>query len=297
MGLNVGNNDYAFEGNGPADGLDPSGLYEEDIHFYLTYYLALSIGLGDYKSIYYWGNTPQEGKTYVSDAYIIAWSDAFVDVHSQTEPLQKAEIQKGAAFGWLLFGILGSIYGAHNRNKFAELIRWTYHFRTEPGSYDKVVPDTPNTKKWLDQGIKECDPMLTGIGMHAYQDSWSHQGYGPYWGHFFSGHAPDWPWKDKKAAMDMAKATYDKLAEYMWKNYQKKPLKKWDDIKGNIDQLLDKYDQDNPENMKYRSDLWYNQTRQSFPLFNGWFESNGDQDGWAKFFLERALRVRKNEDL
>lgn len=43
-GLAGGINQFAYVGNDPQNRIDPSGLYEIDVHYYLTYYLALKTG-------------------------------------------------------------------------------------------------------------------------------------------------------------------------------------------------------------------------------------------------------------
>ena len=44
IGLAGGINQFAYVGNDPQNGKDPSGLYEIDVHYYLTYFLAMKTG-------------------------------------------------------------------------------------------------------------------------------------------------------------------------------------------------------------------------------------------------------------
>src|SRR5262249_54597415 len=61
-------NFYRYVKNGPTNGTDSTGLYEEDIHFYMTYFLARAVGFCD------------------EDAYDIAWANHYTDYNPITRP-------------------------------------------------------------------------------------------------------------------------------------------------------------------------------------------------------------------
>src|SRR5205814_10647279 len=44
IGLAGGINQFCYVGNSPQNAKDPSGLYEIDVHYYLTYYLVKQMG-------------------------------------------------------------------------------------------------------------------------------------------------------------------------------------------------------------------------------------------------------------
>jgi hypothetical protein len=107
--------------------------------------------------------------------------------------------------------------------------RLIFHFPTE-GPGKKVEAGSKLSRRILEEGIKQKDPFLFGIGLHVYQDSWSHEGYSPMLGHAVDGHDPDRPYKDVAKATAMAKATYEALVEYRKAVYPERQERlKWDD--------------------------------------------------------------------
>lgn len=94
------------------------------------------------------------------------------------------------------------------------------------------------------------------------------------------------------AAMEMAKATYDKLAEYQLKHHGVAPQKSWDEIKCTVEDLLKQYNKNDEDDVTYRVDKWYEKTLEDFPGFNGYFSSEGDADGWSRLFLKAADKAR-----
>jgi uncharacterized protein RhaS with RHS repeats len=215
---------YRYVGNSPTNYLDPSGLYEQDIHYYMTYYLAVAAGIP------------------ASDAAEIAWATNATDYHPDVEPVQ--------------FFKPGGPYG-----KVATSIRRKYHFRT---SGDKVKGGSDEAAQIVNDAIKgkNKNNILMGIGLHAYQDSWSHEGYGPEKGHGIGKDNPDYPYNDPKKAMKMAEETYKKLVEYRQKHFPgSKSQKSFDDIKKPLETLMRR-----DGNERERAARWKDQIKNDFKL-------------------------------
>lgn len=120
-----------------------------------------------------------------SEAYIIARADEFVDDYPDTQPV--------------------TLYIDPKRR---------FHFRVSGSESVKRGAGSEVVQAGIDAG----DPVLTGIGLHAFQDSYSHEGFGPDKGHLgtaYGSHAPDYPWTDVEKAMAMAEQTYNFLVSYM----------------------------------------------------------------------------------
>jgi RHS repeat-associated protein len=291
LGFSAGDSNlYRYLSNDALGGTDPSGLYEPDVHFYMTFYLAQAIGLGDEKpgidgqfAVPALGLKPGSKPPGVQDsvAYIIAWATQYVDVNSRTNPL------KG---GQLALTLL--------------------HFIVGDG--DSVVkPGSPAAKRPVTEAIEQGDPISLGIALHGYQDSWSHQGYtgANGIGHAaadYNGHGPDIPHLHLETALEMAKATYDMLAKYYEQQYGRKPTLTWDQVKQQIQQQLlatpgsksGPYSRPsagfllNPDKGLYereiqlRCDQWIKAIKDRFNIDVS-FTNKGDTDPWAKQFLTR----------
>jgi RHS repeat-associated protein len=82
---------YAYVQDNPINRVDPSGLYDEDVHFYMTAYIGIEIGLLGCK-------VPVKGGR-SSAAFVIAWAAQYVDEHPETEPKLTGE-EKRSRFEW-----------------------------------------------------------------------------------------------------------------------------------------------------------------------------------------------------
>lgn len=240
-------NYYRYVGNNPTNKVDPTGLYEEDIHFYMTYFLARAIGLGDIKS----DLKMSDGKTNATDAYLIAWAAQYTDVHSKTQPVTLGQEQR---------------YKYHFRHKSGEL--------TKAGSVCATEPITA--------GIKAKVPLLTGIGAHAYEDSYAHAGYDL---NHIKNLSVDRPHTDPTKAMAMAKSMYEKLAEYYKQKTGNAPKMTF----GELSAELEKRFKAN-ETQEQANKAWRELIKKSFAeAINN--PASDDKHPWSKPFLEAAGKV------
>lgn len=220
-------NFYRYVGNNPTNATDPSGLYQRDIRFGMTQFMALAVGIPP------------------MDSYRIAAADQYTDDYPQTSPMP---------FLGDLEHDLQQVEGAR--------IRWKYHFRTSSAEvFNKgVVRNSPEANQIVDDAIKQKvnpsdavalldNEFLLGIGLHALQDSWSHEGYGPWLGHavykdniFKDNHTPDLPYATKEnqaKAVEMALVTYDRLTKYREQTFpNEKPLKTREEVKKIAEKLM-----------------------------------------------------------
>jgi hypothetical protein len=254
---------YRYVGNNPTNKTDATGLYDDDVHFYMTYYIALAAGLEGV-------GTPDTGLLRpgrgTSAAYIIAWADDYADYNRKTDPLSLGE---------------GGV-----------IIRRCFHFRT---SVDKVVENSDEAKDLVKLAIEKKNPWLMGIGLHAYQDSFSHAGYGPKGGHALDGHKPDDPSRDVKKAMRMAQGTYDLLVQYgKAVDGRVRPKKSWKEIEKKIERefRLGEEEQrlDYSKQVAARIKRWKALIKDEFGKDLG-FTFEKKNDPWQELFEAAAVTV------
>lgn len=184
-----GMNLYQYVGGNPISSLDPEGLYEIDVHYYLTYWFAAKIPCF----------TDAEAKQ-------IANADQGTDENPDTAPgFGGSEEQRERNRRY--HGLDDTPPNEWQRNDLGELwaaaaIETRYVFSLETG---RMEP----------QQIRHCDLDALGIYLHRLQDAFSH---GEYRDSVF-GHASALHWPDKTAS-DVKKST--RMAVRTW--WQ---LKKW----------------------------------------------------------------------
>jgi hypothetical protein len=224
LGFEAGDaNLYRYVGNSPTNATDPTGLYQEDIHFYMTYYLAIAAGLPE------------------SAAYAISWANQYPDVNPKTEPFS----------------------GVDARNRF--------HFRC---GKDGVRRGSDQNLEVVKKGLEAGSWMLFGIGLHALQDSWSHEGFFPDSGHAVAGTLPDLPYRDPQKAMEMAEFTYKTLEAYRKKWYSdRQPVKTFDQIKDALDALLKR-----DGTLQERINRWRGQIADDFKQRPEFLKDQNDKD-------------------
>ena len=182
IGLAGGINQFAYVGNDPQNRKDPSGLYEIDVHYYLTYYLAKKTGCF----------TDAEAK-------LIAIADQYSDENPATAPDLGIKDFRGTPD-----------YEQQQKNM-------DFH-SLHPGSHQPYLERLwRKANAGNMRSIQGEIDNLNGLGtyLHYSQDTYSHEGYtNPVWGHGVALHYPDKTSNDVEKAMRMAGATWKALNDW-----------------------------------------------------------------------------------
>ena len=168
LGEAGGPNLYAFVGNSPVGHIDPTGLYEIDVHYYLTYFLAMQVGCFD-----------------KDEAKWIADSDQKSDEDEDKAPAEghgHIGSKLGAFTSVLPIPLTRDDNDARERHR-------TYHALTDPWNHQaniaKLMRDTSipsnircrRDKKKEIAAVKQQKLRNFGTALHYAQDVFSHRGY------------------------------------------------------------------------------------------------------------------------
>lgn len=263
LGFDAGDaNLYRYARNRPTAAADPTGLYETDVHFYMTYYLAAALGLSGPGRL---TEFRRGGEERYDEAYLIAWATEFTDWHPDTSPYTR-EIP----------------------------VRRDFHFRCLPG--EKVKAGSTLASEIVDEAIAgEKDLLHFGIGLHAFEDSWSHEGFET--DHIRasvrSSTDPDLASNDPEKAVKMAEQVYRKLDAWRKQHApDARPLKSFDELAGtekepgSLRALLRR-----GGSLAERNKRWQAQIKDDFKVDVGYQDKRG-KDPWATSFLLAARKVR-----
>ena len=165
--------------NDPANRVDPTGLYGDDVHFYFNYYLARYLGLDRPSG---WINS--RGKP-VSEAHVIAYFATRIDYDGTTAP-----VKGGVA------------------------ARARFHFPDPGGRSQAVLRNDARVRAALQAVGRAGDVEMFGLLLHVYQDGFAHESY-----HKTTGHAssilPDQPYVDAARSREMAQFVYGEMVSLL----------------------------------------------------------------------------------
>jgi hypothetical protein len=167
---------YLYANGNPVMGIDPSGLYAKDVHFYFNYYLARYLGLNQATSFTHNG-------TVYNRAYMIAWMAQRVDDDSTTTPMTKSGVTRSR-----------------------------FHF-PESWYSDVTQENDPNVYGYINYYAQIGSLEDFGILLHIYQDTYAHQGFGSSKGHWYT-YSPDIPYKHTKRDKRMAESVYNLMSSF-----------------------------------------------------------------------------------
>lgn len=189
-----GSNPYAYVGNRPLEATDPEGLYESDVHFYMTYFLAIVAGMGQ------------------DDARMMALAAQYVDDNPMTRPVDEKNTisiimsmfknkKQLKRYHFVLSGDDGKVHGSPGlENPHSEQLDVLYSYAVDGPEDSCPMPNNTSLQ-------------FMGEFLHAFEDTFSHRdnknkAIDATWkvpgtdeelgiGHGLFGHSPDYTYNHK----------------------------------------------------------------------------------------------------
>jgi RHS repeat-associated protein len=178
IGFGGGVNQFRYVGNNPQNFVDPAGLYNEDVHYYLTYFIA--------------SRFPCLSS---DEARLIADADQSTDENPNSSP--------GPGFG------ITPVAWTPFTDRFAQDKNAVFH-TFNPGNNAFLK------ERWTVACSGNANYVGLGRLLHYIQDSFSHRGfYSPAYGQLFGGYAVDDTNNDVGKASDMASATWFAIRDWI----------------------------------------------------------------------------------
>src|SRR5262249_11955027 len=151
----------------------------------------------------------------LADAAVIAWSDYETDRYDGSDP------------------------GATAKELFepSKIVnRRISHFPIDVPGNGRVIRDSAAAQAAIKDALQArvADPISFAIGLHVFQDSWSHEGFTPRWGHLIEGQKPDFPYHDVPRALEMEQASWGMLEAWSRKTTGHGCVKTWPEIETHL---------------------------------------------------------------
>ena len=218
IGLSGGGNSFAYTGGSPLGKIDPLGLYNEDVHDYLTFFIALELGMTQ------------------ADAQMTAMATQYIDDNPSTGPLgynsQDTQTNILKRYHFVLWTATGT--GLYD-----------YTYSTDPSIGDPLAKRQqlrnlrsyalPYLGKLVCPYPSNQSLLFMGELLHAFQDTFSHRdrdnvpiSINEGAGHVIYGHNPDYTynhmgyvparrmWNNNESrTLAMEQATYNQIQFFL----------------------------------------------------------------------------------